>query len=102
MNKKLCIMLSTAPDNKNLDTALGIIYAAIKSNISVYLYLVDEGAACINDNRVIELSKIGLRLYVCAYGAQKKRIEPSDIASFGGLSNLSELIKVCDRFIPFG
>ena len=102
MNKKLGILLSTSPDNKNLETVIGLSHAAIRSNVNVYLYLIDDGVECINDKRVLELSHSGLKLYVCAYGAQKKGIAPSDIATFGGLAILSELTYVCDRFISFG
>jgi len=102
MNKKLGILLSTSPDNKNLEIVTGLIQAAIKSSVSVYLYLIDDGVECIHDKRLLELSKEGLKLYVCAYGAQKKGISPSEAATFGGLAVLSELVNVCDRFIAFG
>ncbi len=102
MNKKLGILLSTSPGNKNIETVIGLVHAAIKSSVSVYLYLIDEGAECINDRRLVELTKNGLKLYVCAYGAQKKGISPSDVATFSGLATLSELTTACDRFIAFG
>jgi len=101
MNRKLGILLSTPPNNKNLETVLGIISAAMTEKVNVYLYLIDEGVSCIHDRRLIEFSKGGLKLYVCAYGAQKKGIAPTDIATFGGLAVLSELISACDRFIAF-
>lgn len=102
MNKKLGILLSTPPANRNIDTVMGLILAAMNNSVSVYLYLIDEGAECLNDRRLLDLSKKGLKLYVCAYGAQKKGIEPSEAATFSGLSMLSEIINVCDRFIAFG
>lgn len=95
-------MLSTDPANRNLETVIGISRAAIKKEIGVYLYLIDEGVSCINDSRLTDLSKEGLKLFVCAYGAQKKSISPSDIANFGGLAVLAELINACDKFIAFG
>ncbi len=42
MNKKLGILLSTSPDNKNLGIVTGLIQTAIKSSVSVYLYLIDD------------------------------------------------------------
>ena len=102
MNKKLGILLSTSSDNKNLEIVIGLSHAAIRSNINVYLYLIDDAVECINDRRLLELSKSGLKLYVCAYGAQKKGIAPSDAATFGGLAILSELTNVCDKFLSFG
>ncbi|MBI5407285.1 MAG: DsrE family protein [Nitrospirae bacterium] len=102
MNKKLGILLSTSPDNKNLGIVTGLIQTAIKNSASVYLYLIDDGVECIHDKRLLELSKKGLKLYVCAYGAQKKGIPPAEVATFGGLAVLSELANVCDRFVAFG
>lgn len=102
MNKKLGILLSTPPVNKNLETVIGLISAAMKHHINIYLYLIDEGVECIHDGRLLKLSKTGLKLYVCAYGAQKKGITPTDVATFGGLAVLSELTNVCDKFISFG
>src|SRR3989304_597019 len=37
MNKKLGILLSTPPADKNLETVLGLISAALRNNVSVYL-----------------------------------------------------------------
>lgn len=102
MNRKLGILLSTPPANQNLETVIGLISAARTSHVNVYLYLIDEGVECIHDKRLVEFLKDGLKVYVCAYGAQKKGIEPTDIATFGGLAVLSELINVCDRFIALG
>ena len=41
--KKLGILLSTPPSDKNLETVMGLISAALRNNISVYLYLDDDG-----------------------------------------------------------
>src|SRR4030067_3434765 len=102
MNKKLGILLSTPPSDRNIETVIGLISSAMRNNIIVYLYLDDDGVECINDNRLVAMSGDSLKLSVCAYGAQKKGIEPSDVAMFGGLAGFYELIKACDRFLAFG
>ena len=101
MTKKLGILLSTSPSNNNLETVIGLIHASMKGGVHIYLYLIDDGVECILDRRLEEFTANGMKLYVCAYGAQKKGIEPSEAATFGGLAILSELISVCDRFISF-
>lgn len=101
MNRRLVILLSTSPESKDLEVVKGLIRAGFNKGIRVYLYLIDDGVECINDAGLVDMSKEGLRLYVCAYGAQKKGISPSDVATFGGLAVLSDLIKSCDRFIAF-
>src|SRR3989304_7634001 len=98
MNKKLGILLSTPPSDKNIETVIGLISSALRNNINVYLYLDDDGVECIKDNRLVSMSGDGLKLSVCAYGASKKGIEPSDVAIFGGLAVVSALISACDRF----
>lgn len=102
MNRKLGILLSTPPADRNLEAVIGLISASRTSHVNVYLYLIDDGVECIHDKRLVEFLKDGLKLYACAYGAQKKGIAPTDNATFGGLAVLSELISVCDRFIAFG
>src|SRR3972149_9576922 len=85
MNKKLGILLSTPPSDKNIETVIGLISSALRNNVSVYLYLDDDGVECIHDNRLIAMSKDGLKLSVCAYGAQKKGIEPRGGGGFWGV-----------------
>src|SRR3970282_2908890 len=99
MNKKHGILLSTLPSDKNIETVIGLISSALRNNINVYLYLDDDGVECIKDNRLVSMSGDGLKLSVCAYGAQKKGIEPSDAAMFGGVAVFSEMIIACDRVL---
>jgi len=98
---RLTILLSTAPESGDLEIVKGLIQSGLKKGLSIYLYLVDEGVRCIRDKSLMEMAEKGLKLYVCAYGAQKRGISPSNVATFGGLAVLSELIKNCDRFIGF-
>jgi sulfur relay (sulfurtransferase) complex TusBCD TusD component (DsrE family) len=101
MAKKLGILLSTPPSHRNLQTVLGLTDAALQGGTDVYLYLIDEGTRNFHEDRLRQLSGKGLKLFVCAYGAQNRGIFPSDEAVFGGLAVLGELINNCDRFISF-
>src|SRR4030067_3305255 len=92
MNKKLGILLSTPPSDQNIETVIGLISSAMRNNIIVYLYLDDDGVECINDNRLVSMSGDGLKLSVCAYGAQKKGLEPRDAAMVGGRAGIAEVI----------
>ncbi len=98
---RLAILLSTPPESGDLEVVKGIIHSGLKKGLSIYLYLVDDGVQCIEDKTLVDMTDKGLKLYVCAYGAQKRGISPSNVATFGGLAVLSELIKSCDRFIGF-
>jgi sulfur relay (sulfurtransferase) complex TusBCD TusD component (DsrE family) len=97
--RKLGLMVSTAPDHPNLATALGLATAALDGGGEVYLYLIDDGVAAVEDPRVQALGGRGARLFVCAYGCQKRRLPLSDTATNCGLVVLTDVINGTDRFV---
>ena len=97
--KKLGLMLSTAPAHGNLDTAVGLSEAALDRGAQVYLYLIDDGVAGVEDPRVQGLADRGAKLFVCAYGCQKRRQPLSDSATNCGLVVLTDVINGTDRFV---
>lgn len=101
MAKRLGILLSTPPGHRNFSTVLGLAEEALQDDFGVYLYLIDEGVRNIREERLLKLAEKGLKLFVCAYGAQNRGISPSDVAVFGGLAVLGELVNQCDRFLSF-
>ena len=99
--KKLGILLSTGPDHPNLDTAIGLGTAALSRGADLYLYLIDDGVRALQDARIRSLPDRGAKLFVCAYGCQKRRIPLEDLpaVSYCGLVVLTDLINATDRFI---
>ena len=97
--RKLGLMVSTRPDHPNLETALGLSRAALARGASVYLYLIDDAVSAVEDPRLHELAERGLRLFVCAYGCQKRRLPLSDRATNCGLVVLTDLINGTERFL---
>ena len=97
--RKLGLMVSTAPEHSNLDTAVGIGRAALDRGAEVYLYLIDDGVAAVEDPRVTALADSGAKLFVCAYGCQKRRLPLSDKATNCGLVVLTDLINGTERFL---
>jgi predicted peroxiredoxin len=98
--KKLGLMLSTGPEHPvNLLTARGLADAALARGATVYLYLIDDGVRALPD--VKPLAERGAKLFVCAYGCQKRRIalEDADAVTYCGLVVLTDLINGTDRFI---
>jgi hypothetical protein len=65
----------------------------------VYLYLIDDAVTAVEDPRVQALSKRGLKLFVCAYGCQKRRQPLSENATNCGLVVLTDLINGTERFL---
>ncbi len=92
-------MVSTEPAHPNLATALGLSVAALDRGHDVYLYLIDDAVAAVEDARVQALAERGLKLFVCAYGCQKRRLPLSDKATNCGLVVLTDIINGTDRFL---
>ncbi len=99
--KKLGLMLSTAPEHPNLATAIALTRAALDRGADLYLYLIDDGVRALDDPRIRELSARGVKLFVCAYGCQKRRIPLQDIdgVTYCGLVVLTDVINGTDRFV---
>jgi DsrE/DsrF-like family len=99
--KKLGLLLSTGPDHPNIDTALGLSTAALDRGADLYLYLIDDGVGALKDQRIRSLPGRGAKLFVCAYGCQKRRIplEDSPDLTYCGLVVLTDIINGTDRFI---
>ncbi len=97
--RKLGLMVSTAPDHPNLDTAVGLGRAALDRGVEVYVYLIDDAVAGVEDHRVQALADRGAKLFVCAYGCQKRRLPLSDRATNCGLVVLTDVINGTDRFV---
>jgi sulfur relay (sulfurtransferase) complex TusBCD TusD component (DsrE family) len=101
--KKLGVLLSTAPDQPNFAAALGLAQAALARGTSLYLYLIDDGVRALADPRLRALPGQGARLFVCAYGCQKRRIplEDSPDITYCGLVVLTDILNATDRFVAF-
>ena len=97
--KKLGLMLSTGPAHGNLDTVVGLSEAALDRGAQVYLYLIDDGVVAVDDPRVQALGERGARLFVCAFGCQKRGLPLSERATNCGLVVLTDVINGTDRFV---
>ncbi|MDE3225530.1 MAG: DsrE family protein [Nitrospirota bacterium] len=102
--KKLGLLLSTGPLHPNVVTVFGLCQEALRSDVDVYLYLIDEGVLNLRDPRLLSLSAAGVKFFVCAYGCQQHKVSTDNVGSdvtLCGLVVLSNIITGCDRFIAF-
>jgi hypothetical protein len=99
--RKLGVLLSTGLEHPNLETAVGISTAALDRGVELYLYLIDDGVRALDDPRVRSLPSRGAKLFVCAYGRQKRRLplRDADTVTYCGLVVLTDVINGTDRFI---
>lgn len=97
--RKLGILLSTKPEHPNLETCLRLSQEALARGVDVYLYLIDDGVWNIDDERILDLGRRRAKLFVCAYGCQRRRLPITEKATYCGLVVLTDLINGCERFI---
>ena len=99
--KKLGMLLSTGLEHENLETAVGLSQAALDGGAELYLYLIDDGVRALDDPRIRTLPERGAKLFVCAYGCQKRRIPLRDAegVTYCGLVVLTDLINATERFV---
>ncbi|MGH7356210.1 MAG: DsrE family protein [Candidatus Rokuibacteriota bacterium] len=99
--KKLGMLLSTGPEHANLPAAVSLSEAALARGADLYLYLIDDGVRVLDDPRIRALPGRGARLFVCAYGCQKRRIPLDDTAgvTYCGLVVLTDILNGTDRFV---
>jgi sulfur relay (sulfurtransferase) complex TusBCD TusD component (DsrE family) len=69
--------------------------------VDVYLYCFYDAVHGIDQPQLQSLAVRGLKLYACAYGAQRRGLPVSDKAAFAGLAVVSDLIAATDRFVSF-
>ena len=100
-NKKLGVLISVAPDHANFTHGVCLAKAALAHGVDVYLYCIDGAVQGLDDPRLHKLKADGLKLFACAYGAQRRNVPMSEQATFSGLSILNDVIACADRFVSF-
>jgi predicted peroxiredoxin len=99
--KKLGILISANPEKPSFTHGVGVARAALAAGCDVYLYCIDEAVSGVGRQDLQELCGSGLKLYACAYGAHRRHIPLSSVATFAGLTVVSDLVSGTDRFISF-
>lgn len=99
--KKLGILLSASPNGTGFWHGLRLAEAALEEGLEVYIYCVDEAVRGLEEPQLERLTARGLKLYACAYGAQRRQIPRNERAAFAGLASLSDLMAATDRFLSF-
>jgi len=100
-SKKLGVLISSDPQRPSFRHGLRLAEAALARGVAVYLYLIDEAVAGIDDARLQTLRSKGLHLFACAFGAKKRNLVTDDRATWAGLATASDLIAATDRFVSF-
>jgi sulfur relay (sulfurtransferase) complex TusBCD TusD component (DsrE family) len=101
VRKKLGILISCTPQEPNFEHGLRLAEAALAQDVDVYLYCIDDAVPGINNPDLQRLKQTGLKLYACAYGANRRDLPLNDAAVFAGLTVVSDIIAATDRFVSF-
>ncbi len=99
--RKLGVLLSTRPERPPFRHGVRLAGHALAAGVDVYLYCIDEAVQGVGDPELQDLKKRGLKLYACAYGAQRRSLPINDLATFAGLTVVNDLMSSTDRFIAF-
>src|SRR4029453_274546 len=99
--KKLGVFLSTGPEQRNLETAVGLSDAALARGAQLYLYLIDDGVRTLEDPRIGALPDPCAQGFVCLSGCQQRGLplRDADRVTYCGLVVLTDLINGTDRFV---
>ena len=79
----------------------GLRCEALRSDVNVHLYLIDEGVKTLPPGD-LSLASAGVKLNVCTYGCQQHKVSTEGYGQevpFCGLVVLSQIITGCDRFV---
>ena len=99
--KKLGILISCLPSEPNFARGLRLIETAINRGLDVYLYCIDNAVSGTSHPQLQALRQKGLKLYACAYGANRRNIAMSNDAVFAGLTVVNDIMAGTDRFLSF-
>ena len=99
--RKLGVLISVGPEHPNFEHGLCLAEAAMDAQLEVFLYCLDDAVVAVDHPRLQALRGSGMRLFACAYGAQRRKLPPSENAIFGGLTMLSDMVYATDRFVSF-
>jgi len=97
------ILLTALPTTITFRNAVRLAESALRKGLTVYLYCSDDAVTGVEDTHLQRLvgENQNLRLFACAYAANKRNYPLNDHATFCGLTVLSDIISTCDRFIAF-
>ena len=101
--RKLGILISVAPTHPNFHHGLQLATAALEAQDEVYLYCLDEAVRGVEDERLqtLKAKANGLRLFACAFAAQRRKLPQNENALYGGLTMLNDVMAATDRFVSF-
>jgi len=97
----LGLLVAAPPSQPGFRHALGLARAAVRRGRTVYWYAVDDGVLAVETAALRELVGQGVRLFACAYGAERRRLPHHPHAAYAGLGVVSDLMSRTEHFLCF-
>jgi sulfur relay (sulfurtransferase) complex TusBCD TusD component (DsrE family) len=107
------ILLTTSPEHQNTFTVYQLAASFIRLDHTVDIFLMDDGVfnVLVNSSkrklfsRFDDLIEKKVNIALCAMSAESRGVKREDLMPGTGYSSqteLSEIVKKCDRFLSFG
>ncbi|MBI1819444.1 MAG: DsrE family protein [Nitrospirae bacterium] len=107
------ILLTTSPEHQNTFTVYQLAASFIRLDHTVDIFLMDDGVFNVLVNvskrklfsRFDDLIEKKVNIALCAMSAESRGVKREDLMPGTGYSSqteLSEIVKKCDRFLSFG
>lgn len=100
-NKKLGILLFNGPDSEDIQTVIGLSYAAIKAAIDVEIFLMYEGVLNASYGPFTKLCDRGVKVTVCNHNADELKAFKHDKFKYGSQYDNAYIANETDRYITF-
>lgn len=107
------ILLTTSPEHQNTYTVYQLADSLVRQNHSLDIFLMDDGVFNVMANsskrRLFtgfgDLLQKKVNVSLCAMSAESRGLRTEDLlpgTDYASQSELSEIVKKCDRFFSFG
>lgn len=100
--KKIGILLSTAPCTAAFREGLQFASRVTHAGNRVFVYCIHDAVTGVSDPVLQGLRNRGLVLHACAFAAKRRGQPVNDLACYGGLGTLGDLIAATHEFRHFG
>jgi sulfur relay (sulfurtransferase) complex TusBCD TusD component (DsrE family) len=107
---KLCILLTTSPEDQNSEIVIKLVQAALEAGHLAELFLMDDGVYNAVKKVKISIRFAGLMtkgasIALCGHTAEERGVSAEDClpgVKYAGQYELACMVNEADRFLMFG
>lgn len=95
------VMIKSNPGSSSYRRGLALVQDALESGCRVFLYLLDEAVAGVEDQELQSIINLGGKVSACAYALEKRAIECPESVIPAGLTMMSDVLLHPDNAFVF-